>query len=307
MAMRAILVAGLLAAGAVAQDVPRGQTTTPPEIVVEGARPRVEAGMWEIHQWPSLLRQKAPGGFGAGRSMTTIPGWTINSCIADEGLEDAVARLLGRDNSYTAPGCSRVQIRIGDGRLKGRRSCTRLRPTGDMQSPPAITETDMRFDGTLTPTRIDVRITTRSEESGDIVADGGSRLSAVRTGDCPATAAAGRTPPPPLEKTIPALDPPETRAAPTPAPVPPPSVPVPTVAESPDDIVVVARRLRKLRLRYTSTGRRMYFCHADISSGDRRVDRIGCAIVRSCVRAGFGERGPDIACFRRKVDSLEAD
>ncbi len=301
--MRAILVAGLLAAGAVAQDVPRGPTAMPPEIVVEGARPQVEAGMWEIHQWPSRLMQKGSGGFGTARSVTTLPGWTIKSCIADERLEDAVARLLGRDNSYTAPGCSRVQIRIGDGRLKGRRSCTRLRPTGDMQSPPVIAETDMRFDGTLTQTRIDVRITTRGKENGDIVADGSSRLEAVRTGDCPAATAGGRTPPRSPEKTLPALDLPAP-----PASVPlPPSVPVPTVTESPDDIVVVARRLRKLRLRYTSTGRRMYFCHADVSSGDRRVDRIGCAIVRSCVRAGFGERGPDIACFRRKVDSLEED
>ncbi|TXC71449.1 hypothetical protein FSB78_11225 [Sphingomonas ginsenosidivorax] len=79
------------------------------------------------------------------------------------------------------------------------------------------------------------------------------------------------------------------------------------VAESADDIVVVARRLRRLRLTYASSGRILRWCRTSISSGDRRVDRIGCAIVRACVREGFGDRGPDIACFRRKVESLEPD
>jgi hypothetical protein len=298
MAIRAILAVGLLSAAAVAQDVP---VVPPPEIVVEGERPHVEAGMWEIHQWPARMMG---------------PGWTIHVCIADESLEDAVARLFGRDNRYTAPGCSPVQVRIADGRLRGGISCTRIRAAGDPESPPVIAETGLHYEGTLTATRIDVRVTLRGEENGDVVRDDRTRLTAVRTGDCAAPAAVGRsTPLAPPAKVITALDPPVHRAEPpkepvagfAPAPAMPEAAAKPSVTESADDIVVVARRLRKLRLRYTSTGRRMYFCHADVSSGDKRVDRIGCAIVRSCVRAGFGETGPDIACFRRKVDSLEPD
>ncbi len=72
-----------------------------------------------------------------------------------------------------------------------------------------------------------------------------------------------------------------------------------------DDIVVVARKLRKLRLHYASSGRLLSWCHADISSGDKRVDRIGCAILRACVREDNNTTQTALACFRRKVDEVD--
>ena len=75
----------------------------------------------------------------------------------------------------------------------------------------------------------------------------------------------------------------------------------------PDDIVVIARRLRRLQLHYGVDGNIVNWCHADTSSGDKRVDRIGCAIVRACTKSGADTVEATLACFRRRVDSLELD
>ncbi|MEG3165168.1 hypothetical protein U1701_11235 [Sphingomonas sp. PB2P19] len=313
-----------LAAGAMAQDVPVDPRKAPPEIVVEGERPHVDAGAWTIHKWPS--RTVIVNSGSAGRGVSTTPGWTARTCIADEALDDAIARLLGRDNAVTQPGCSRMRIRIAKGRLTGRKDCTRMMAVGgDLR--PAVMASATRYTGILAPTRIDVRLHARTQDNGEDVAEMTGRLTAERTGACPAPAP---TPAVPVAG-------PAARGAPdggsaairavSPSPAPSLAIPgedrpanaasvttpieararVAAAQESADDIVVVARRLRKLRLRYASIGRILSSCRPEISSGDARVDRIGCAIVRACVRAGFGERGPDIACFRRKVDSLAPD
>ena len=70
--------------------------------------------------------------------------------------------------------------------------------------------------------------------------------------------------------------------------------------------MVVARKLRTMRLHYGSDGRSMRFCHADISSGDRRIDRIGCAIVRKCVRDGYDDKPAALACLNRAIDFVDA-
>lgn len=258
--------------------------------------------------------------------MSSTPGWTIHTCIADEDRSDAVVRLLGRENAETVPGCSHMRTRIDQGRLASRQSCTGMAAMG-AGSGAATFDTKTRFSGTLTPTRIIVNMETRTQNGGQDVSEMTGRLIAERTGECskPAIPVAGpptrRSPAvgpaairdvaPPRQsdsKTIPAMDPSVTAPTPpariTSGPVAPSAAATP---ESPDDVVVVARRLRKLRLNYASTGRVMSRCRADISSGDKRVDRIGCAIVRACVREGFGEPEPALTCFRRKVDSLEPD
>ncbi len=306
-AARTMLAGGLVTMAAIglAQDGPDTPSVLPPAIIVEGQRPRVDDGMWSIHQWPTRQVFKING----KRIISMLPGWTVRTCIADGGADAAIARLLG-NGERTGFGCSRLSLRIAGGRLSGRKAC------GTMIS------TETTYRGTLKSAEIDVLIDSRATRNGNDYAETFTRLVAERTGDCAVTMPAP-TERVPIPASAPALVP-----APAPVPSPPPAatpVPVPApkvvrtidmreperataaVEGSPDDIVVVARRLRKLRLRYTSTGRRMYFCHADVSSGDARVDRIGCAIVRACVRARFGERGPDIACFRRRVDSLEPD
>lgn len=311
MAMRGIVASGLMAVAAagVAQDVP---VAPAPEIVVEGARPQVDAGAWTIHQWPSRTINFSPGGHGTGRQISSTPGWTARTCIADAGVNDAIARLLGRDNAVTPPGCSPMRIRIGKGRLTGRRDCTRMMALGG-ELRHAVMESATRYTGVLAQRRIDVRLQSRTQDNGEDVAETTGRLTAERTGPCAPVVAVRRSAPLPLAtgKTIPApgtgvtsLALPETVSRGDVAAVAPIA---PPTAASADDIVVVARRLRKLRLTYASTGRTLSSCRTSISSGDRRVDRIGCAIVRACVREGFGEPGWDIACFRRKVNSLEPD
>ena len=81
----------------------------------------------------------------------------------------------------------------------------------------------------------------------------------------------------------------------------------PPVEGKPDDIVVIARRLRLMRLHYASSGRILAWCHADVSSGDKRVDRIGCAMLRACVREGNETRDTALTCLRRKIDEVAAD
>lgn len=320
MAIRAIMAGGLVAltAAGVAKDVP----DLPAEVVVVGELGRIEAGRWHIRQWPSRTVFFNPLSPGSGHAVSLRPGWDARRCIVNGGGNATIGRLLG--DGDLGLGCSRLRLAMVRGRLSGSKSCTRMAPSGPF-------ETKTRYRGTLTPTRIDVRIEIRQTQNGEDFLESSTRLEADRTRDCPGTAVPSVPPaaapaaplgappaalatarnadllPAPSDKTIPTLDP-VTAAPATPVPVSPvPSATMPSVPESADDVVVVARRLRKLRLNYASTGRVMSRCRADISSGDKRVDRIGCAIVRACVRAGFGERGPDIACFRRKVDSLDPD
>ncbi len=92
-------------------------------------------------------------------------------------------------------------------------------------------------------------------------------------------------------------------AVPLPGQVPPPpTVPARPTAE--DEIVVIARKLRKVRLNYASRGQWVTKCEADVSSGDPRIDRIMCAIVKACVREGNREVKETQACVAAKIDQL---
>ncbi|RDE07211.1 hypothetical protein [Sphingomonas aracearum] len=82
--------------------------------------------------------------------------------------------------------------------------------------------------------------------------------------------------------------------------------PPPPVAGEAEDVVVVARKLRRMRLHYSSDGKIMRFCHADISSGDPRIDRIGCAMLRLCVREGYDDKPSALACLNRRIDFVDA-
>ncbi len=309
--MRGMMAGGLIAVAAagVAQDVPVASDAPPPEIVVTGTLPRVEAGMWPIRRWPTRSVFYAVGAPGPGRTISLAPGWDTRRCIPNGGASDAIGRLLS--DGDRAIGCSRLGLQMIRGRLSGKKSCTRMAMSG-------VIETTTRYRGTLAPTRIDVRIEGRQTKNGADFSESAARLEADRTGDCRAAASVAGArqdapPPAPENTTLPGLDLPAARhalpadAQPAGVAVPTPVQPRTTATESADDIVVVARRLRRLRLTYSSSGRILRSCRTSISSGDRRVDRIGCAIVRACVREGFGDRGPDIACFRRKVNSLEPD
>jgi hypothetical protein len=78
-------------------------------------------------------------------------------------------------------------------------------------------------------------------------------------------------------------------AAPTPAPAP--------GDDSMPDVVVMAHKLRHLRLRYAVDGRSVRWCRAEVSTGDRKLDRIGCKVLGWCVRRGFDEPDRALACM----------
>lgn len=310
MKIRATLASGLIAAAsvAVAQDVPVARDDPPPEIVVTGKVPQVQDGLWRIRRWPMRSVSYPAQGPSAGQTISLIPGGETRLCVANDRANQAIVALL--DNDDRSLGCSRLRLRLEHGRLRGSMTCMRLTELGPL-------EMTTHYRGTMTPQRIDVRVATRMTMDGEEFGDSTLRLEADRTGECVTTEVARRAAPLPVptDKTIPALDPavaepasaddaPRADAAVAPAQ---PRAATTGATGSPDDVVVVARRLRKLRLNYASTHRVMSRCRADISSGDKRVDRIGCAIVRACVRAGFEEPGPALACFRRKVNSLEPD
>ena len=72
-----------------------------------------------------------------------------------------------------------------------------------------------------------------------------------------------------------------------------------------DDIVVIARKMRLVRLNYALSGPWLQRCEAERSSGDPRIDRIMCAMLRACISEGFREPRPAMACMNRRLDDLD--
>ena len=86
-AARTMLAGGLVAMAAIAlaQDGPDTPSVLPPAIIVEGQRPRVDDGMWSIHQWPTRQVFK----MGGGRSVSMLSGWTF--CVGAERFDAMIA------------------------------------------------------------------------------------------------------------------------------------------------------------------------------------------------------------------------
>lgn len=78
-----------------------------------------------------------------------------------------------------------------------------------------------------------------------------------------------------------------------------------TPDDAADDIVVVARKMRKVRLDYALYGPYLRRCDVAVSSGDGRIDRVMCAVLKACVREGHHDVAPARRCVIRKIDSIE--
>jgi len=90
------------------------------------------------------------------------------------------------------------------------------------------------------------------------------------------------------------------------------SVPVagqepPPDPEADSELLVIARKMRKVRLNYTTRGSWVPRCDVAISSGDPRVDRIMCAVLRACVREGHREVMPAKTCMADRISQLADD
>ncbi len=285
-----------------------------PTIVVEGERLKIASGLWRVQSSPGRWTIKGGGPTGK-RQLVNYPGWHQQLCIPSEGLEDAVRRLIG--DSPDQPdqlGCSRLHVRIDRDRLTARKSCAKGGEGGTV-------EASTIYRGSLRPGSFDVSVDTRTVRGDDEIGGGTHRISGERVGLCPlstghqspARSASNDSPPvrsfdgklpsQPGNTTPDLKFPPRTVATPPPVA----AASSPTATASAENIVVVGRKLRRLRLRYRSSGRTLASCHPEISSGEPRLDRIGCAILRSCIREGAEDEDHALECFRRKVDELDPD
>lgn len=80
----------------------------------------------------------------------------------------------------------------------------------------------------------------------------------------------------------------------------------PAQTEPPEaDILVIARKMRTVRLSYTLAGRHLKICEPVVSSGDARIDRIMCAVLRQCAASGETEVTSAKACVNDRIAMLE--
>lgn len=266
------------------------------DIIVTGERPHIEAGLWHFTLWPS---HGVIGAAGERRTQVMGRSHQADACIPDAEFDVTVKRLLGDSaEGDLMTGCSAVHVRIAGEKLRASTACSRLIPGTTIRS-----DLFRTYSGRLRSTALDVRTTTRFEIDGEPTGDMYGKLTARRVGECASAKPSAKDIPPPERRTPPLAEP--ARTEPLPAAPEIPSISAPAVDAQPDDIVVIARKLRTIRLHFASDGRQFSWCHADVSSGDPRLDRIGCAIVRTCVEQGYDEQDTALACFNRKVATLE--
>lgn len=318
-----LIGSGSIAAALAAQVTPPGPGPGPvpgaggPDIVVNGAMPRMVAGLWRFRSG-TRLTDPVPG-----QRQAPPQRWQAwDRCIADGDTPAIVDQLIGAQAGIQASEergtlCSALKLSIDRTRAVGSRRCSVAISAG----PALQITTGLR--ATIAETRLSADYV---EERGSF--GGSSRITrwqvtAERIGDCPGAppTAVPTVMPPPVAVVAPttaatpvsskSAEPtiarvssvtPTDRGAPAPSPT---ASPAPETASPPEDIVVIARRLRRLRLHYGVDGNAVRWCHADVSSGDKRVDRIGCAIVRACTKSGADTVEATLACFRRRVDSLD--
>ncbi len=85
----------------------------------------------------------------------------------------------------------------------------------------------------------------------------------------------------------------------------PPAESSPPEAWDDSDIVVVAEKLRKVKIDYSARGKKLFSCDVTQSSGDARIDRIMCAILNACVKSGAQSRFAAKNCINDRISALE--
>lgn len=72
-------------------------------------------------------------------------------------------------------------------------------------------------------------------------------------------------------------------------------------AETPNDVVVTAQKLRRLRLATSVADGKIAECHATVSSGDAGIDRAACEATAACYAAGSNQPEPLADCVEGRV------
>lgn len=82
--------------------------------------------------------------------------------------------------------------------------------------------------------------------------------------------------------------------------------PEPAAAAIPsgEDIVVIGRKIRRVKLNYALWGAHMKRCDVMISSGDAEIDRFVCTVLNACIKDGFRDVVPAKACLAERIASV---
>ena len=262
------------------------------DIIVEGSRKTLAAGLWSIQAGPGMMTVTQDG----TRQTSQIPAFRWKVCLPGDRLATQMSRLLIEG---AAIGCSPIRFRQRGDRIIADFACSARQ-----------TDEDVDYSGSATSRSVDLRVSKTAEFSAmtpsgpiEVTRETQSRLFANRLGEC---TVAGANPPPTIRNPVftasvhprPLGD--DLPGAPE---VMPRGIPIGEPVH-PDDIVVVARKLMKLRLRYASDGRILTNCSNTRPSGDVRIDRIGCAVLKACVASGSEANGSTLACFNNRIMSL---
>jgi hypothetical protein len=205
----AVVGSATIAAALTAQVAPDVRGPVAPDIVVNGATPRMIAGLWRFRSGIRLTdpvpgRARVPPGRGQD--------W--DRCITDGDTPAIVAQLIGVQAGVQMAGdngtlCSALTLTIDRARAVGNRRCTQTLIDDDGQGPSLQTTTGLR--ATLAATRV----------NADYVMEAGTargpsrttrwRVTAERVGDCPGSRRPGPSlaaSPSPVEQRIatPTLD-----------------------------------------------------------------------------------------------------
>lgn len=74
-----------------------------------------------------------------------------------------------------------------------------------------------------------------------------------------------------------------------------------------DTILVIARKMRLVDVEYALKDRALASCAIRTSSGDLRIDRIVCAILRDCVKSGVTEAKAVKLCMNARIESFASE
>lgn len=316
----ALIAAPLWTASAAAPPPPAD-----PEIVVNGKRIILQGGEWEFDR---------SAGVTLTAGVSNIPSSNWKACLSAGSQASILRRLLGAMPIVQATPsggmlCGEMSFRTRGNRVIGHQNCSILY-AGAM-----ITKTYHRSQRMIATVGED-EVAVEFDQSDDIPPPPPSgvgapstgyglrhfnwRLAARRVGACPlpnvvaSRSAAPAAPSGPIEASSAAIPPRIAQLEPLQLSLhitndmlasPFGRQTRDALSAGDDDIVVIGRRLRRAKLHFVNEGRLLVSCHADVSTGDARIDRIACAIVQACVREGITELLPVRACYARKVAYLD--
>ena len=286
------------------------------DIVVNGKLPKMAAGEWEVRETlPARMR---------GQSVETRQPQKV--CVGDRNGLSALQSVLERQRREgMMEKCSTVTIDLKNDRLSGRRRCSTI-----------SVDFSYRYSGIISDTSFEI------DEYTDVLNRSGGRSSGRKTiigrliGPCEksegtvndgSTAAAIPLAVPPLSTRQSLSSEVETRSPQSVAPIarsaeispsiiaparPSADVLTPSVPQkdngnevtSQDEIVVLARSFQRMKLSIRKVSRSERFCRATESSGDKKIDRIGCSVLLRCIERGFVEKQEVTMCVNKRMDEL---